>query len=196
MPSANPLFLWFSQIHHDPSYCQRSLSVELRRKLVRIQQVFITLLADPKIKHLPRECCCLGLAACRGIAATIESTEEMGEDASEAFNERLLRAFGQSTKYATSVYMETAAQAAQRRDTERRDAQGRETTTTTPELSSMEVEDDIGGTAGMSEAALGAYREMAAASVALGRHDILYGLLMLSANHPCWAEDDRRSLYR
>jgi proteasome component ECM29 len=48
----------------------------------------------------------------------------------------------------------------------------------------------------MSEAALGAYREMAAASVALGRHDIFYGLLALSVTHSCWQDEERRSRYR
>jgi proteasome component ECM29 len=60
----------------------------------------------------------------------------------------------------------------------------------------METEDDVGGAAGMSEAALGAYREMAAASVALGRHDVFYGLLVLSVSHSCWSGEDMRDLYR
>ena len=49
---------------------------------------------------------------------------------------------------------------------------------------------EVGGTAGMGEAALGAYREMASASVAVNRPDILYTLMILSTNHPIWASND------
>ena len=48
------------------------------------------------------------------------------------------------------------------------------------------METKVSGVAGLGEAALGAYREMASASVALGRSDILYTLLLLSVSHPVW----------
>jgi proteasome component ECM29 len=163
--------------------------VALCGRLEQAQNVFTQLLADAKIKHLPRECCCLGLAACRGIAGSIAAVNSDGETASELFNGRVLRAFGQSTKFATSAYIETPAQAEARRAAERRIHADSDTIP-------VEVDEDVGGTAGMSEAALGAYREMAAASVALGRHDIFYGLLALSVTHSCWQDEERRSRYR
>lgn len=89
--------------------------------------------------------------------------------------------------------METVAQAAARREAERR-AAVEDNFTTTP--ISTEDDDNVGGTAGMSEASLGAYREIAAASVALGRHDIFYWLLVMSVTHPCWSDEERRTCYR
>ena len=38
----------------------------------------------------------------------------------------------------------------------------------------------------MSEATLGAYREMASAAISLGQVDVLYSLMILSTNHPIW----------
>jgi proteasome component ECM29 len=177
------------QIHDYPDYRLRALSVALSGRLEQAQDVFTQLLADAKIKHLPRECCCLGLAACRGIAGSIATVNADGEKASDLFNERVLRAFGQSTKFATSAYIETPAQAEARRAAERRN-QG------DADMIPVEIEEDVGGAAGLSEAALGAYREMAAASVALGRHDIFFGLLALSVTHSCWQDEERRSRYR
>merc|ERR1740124_1242395 len=49
---------------------------------------------------------------------------------------------------------------------------------------------EVGGTAGLGEAALGAYREMTAAAVSLGRSDVLYALLILSMSHPFWKTPD------
>ena len=46
--------------------------------------------------------------------------------------------------------------------------------------------EEVGGAAGIGEAALGAYREMANAAVMLERPDILYSLMMLSVNLPIW----------
>jgi proteasome component ECM29 len=163
--------------------------VAVSGRLEQAQNVFTQLLADAKIKHLPRECCCLGLAACRGIAGSIATLTSDGEKASDLFNGRVLRAFGQSTKFATSAYIETPAQAEARRAAERRNH-------VDSDVIPVEAEEDVGGAAGMTEAALGAYREMAAASVALGRHDIFYGLLALSVTHPCWQDEERRLRYR
>jgi proteasome component ECM29 len=51
-------------------------------------------------------------------------------------------------------------------------------------------EAEVGGAAGMSEAALGAFREMASASVVLGRPDILYSLMLLSVSLPLWQKSE------
>lgn len=55
---------------------------------------------------------------------------------------------------------------------------------------------ETGGASGITEAALGAYREMASAAVSLGRHDILYSLLVLSVSHPFWFTSENRNAYR
>ena len=83
------------------------------------------------------------------------------------------------------MMMETDAQARERR---RYDENVGAEDSTTPEA-------DIGGAAGLSEAALGAYREMASAAISLGRPDVLYTLMMLSTNHPVWALSDNRDRY-
>lgn len=57
------------------------------------------------------------------------------------------------------------------------------------------TEAEVGGTSGMSEAALGAYREMASAAVSLGRPDVLYALFLLSVTHPIWFSKDGRERY-
>ena len=57
------------------------------------------------------------------------------------------------------------------------------------------MESEVGGAAGMGEAALGAYREMAAASIALGRPDVLYALLILSISHNSWFVGSTREKY-
>jgi len=54
---------------------------------------------------------------------------------------------------------------------------------------------EVGGVSGMTEAALGAYREMASASMALGRPDILYNLMLLSVSHPLWLTSGTRDRY-
>lgn len=46
---------------------------------------------------------------------------------------------------------------------------------------------DVGGAAGVSEASLGAYVEMASVAVACGHPEILYSMLMLSVSHPVWS---------
>jgi len=179
------------QSNRDASYAGRAFVKEISKRLLWIQQVFIQLLSDPKSKQLARESCCLGLAACRSLISSSYEKDGVREDACEELNIRLLRAFGQTTKYAGSVYMETQAQASARRATERG--------TAPPGNDLMEafgIENEIGGASGISEASLGAYREMAAASVSLGRHDILYSLLILSVSHPCWFADGTRDRYR
>jgi len=164
---------------------------ELSINLMKIQQTFIQLLSDPKSKQLARESCCLGLAACRSIAAVTYDEKGSNEDSSEELNKRLLKAFGQTTKYAGSAYMETPAQAAARRAADQGDTQ------TSPDLmEAFGVASEVGGASGISEASLGAYREMAAASVSLGRHDILYSLLILSVSHPCWFTSRSKDIYR
>jgi proteasome component ECM29 len=47
----------------------------------------------------------------------------------------------------------------------------------------------------MSESALGAYREIAAANVALGRPNFLYTLLTLSVPHMTWFTEGSRERY-
>jgi len=88
--------------------------------------------------------------------------------------------------------IETQEQAAERRSTEGRGSN--ETPNDFMEAFGFETT-EVGGAAGMNEATLGAYREMAGAAFALGRQDILYALLILSVSHPCWFSEDRRSAY-
>ena len=57
------------------------------------------------------------------------------------------------------------------------------------------METEVGGTAGMGEAALGAYREMANAAVMLDRPDILYSLMLLSVSLPVWSMSEYRVKY-
>ena len=58
----------------------------------------------------------------------------------------------------------------------------------------VEIPDsEIGGVSGIGEAALGAYREMAAASASLGR---MYALLFLSVSHSYWFTTEARHRYR
>jgi len=165
---------------------RRELASELIDGLEYVQQAFIQLLSDPKSKQLARESCCRGLAACRGL--TVSDDASLSNDGyGDKLNERLMRAFGQTTVHAGSAYMETSAQAAHRRANERGDSVS---------LEPFGAEEEVGGTSGMSEAALGAYREMAAASVSLGRPDVLYYLLIMSTSHPCWLSEGLRDRYR
>jgi proteasome component ECM29 len=164
---------------------------ELCSRLGEVQSCFISLLADPKTKHLCRESCCLGLAACRSLANVSRSSEKQS-NSSENMNEKLLRAFGQTSNYGGSAMQETRAQADDRRRTE-----GVRSNTDDVGLSNeaVETEAETGGASGMGEAALGAYREMAAAAVSLGRPDVLYALLILSVSHPAWFSSEARERY-
>jgi proteasome component ECM29 len=152
-----------------------------------VQQTFLKLLSDPKGKQFSRESSCLGLAACRGLVQRIFATKGEADQSVLDLNSRLLRAFGQTTNFGGSAMIETNAQAAARRA-----AEG--TPSTTEELDV--VQSEVGGASGIGEAALGAYREMASASVALGRQDILYGLMFLSLSHPYWLSSEAKHRYR
>lgn len=123
----------------------------------------------------------MGLAACRGLS--IREGEAASKD---SLNRTVLRAFGQTTNHAVSAFMETAEQAASRRAQE----QGSTAQTVVGATGSD------GGTSGMSEAALGAYRVMAEASVSLGRSDLLYTLMCLSVSHSFWFSQGAGRLYR
>ena len=126
---------------------------------------------------MSRESCCLGLAACNKIVVASESDELKG---------RLLRSFGSTTNHGGSAMQETAEQAAQRRQAEGANgANGTDNFDTTTGI-------DVGGAGGVSEASLGAYREMAAAAVASGRPDILYSMLILSVSHSIWFSTEKR----
>lgn len=157
---------------------------ELSRNLDEFQNCFISILADTKSKHLCRESCCLGLAACWSLAKLSNCGDEV--------NAKLLRAFGQTTNFGTSAMQETQDQANRRRIEEGTTNDG-DNAGSVAEVASFETE--VGGASGMSEAALGALREMAAAAVSLGRPDILYALFMLSVTHPAWFSKDGRERY-
>ena len=172
----------------DSDYASRSLAKELCAHLEEVQGCFIKLLADPKSKHMSRESCCLGLAACRSLADAAPAGKA-GDFDSYTMNDRLLRAFGQTTRYEGSAMQETSAQAS-----DRRRAEGRESTDREGGVDDS-VEGESGGVSGMSEAALGAYREMASAAVSLGRPDVLYALLILSVSHPSWFSPEGRERY-
>jgi proteasome component ECM29 len=153
----------------------------LQFHLHEVQECFLLLLTDAKSNQLSRESCCLGLASCNKLAIPSESNELKG---------RLLKAFGQTTNYGSSAMQETPEQAEQRRRAERMNDDGE-----SPAADASAIV-DIGGAAGMSEASLGAYREMAAAAVASGRPDILYSMLILSVSHPIWTSSvNRRDAY-
>ena len=156
--------------------------MEVIQHLAEIQTAFITLLADPKSKQLSRESCCIGLAACQGLAQAVARTDQASKTSlSDDLNNSLLRAFGQTTNFGGSAMMETPAQNAERR---RQNIEEVGADLSITEIFGIEAE--VGGAAGMGEAALGAYREMAAAALALGRSDVLYALFLLSISHPVW----------
>ena len=160
------------EVHANPRKC-------LQQTLHEIQDCFLFLLVDPKSNQISRESCCLGLAACNKLVVASESDELKG---------RLLSSFGTTTNHGGSAMQETAEQAAQRRRAEGANDTG------DPERVGTGI--DVGGAGGVSEAALGAYREMASASVASGRPDILYSMLILSVSHPIWfATEKRRDAY-
>lgn len=146
----------------------------LQSHLHEVQDTFLFLLADGKSTQLSRESCCLGLAACEKLVVASESDE---------LKLRLLKSFGQTTNHGGSAMQETPHQAGERRRSE-----GMETSEIGGDTSTVET----GGAAGMSEASLGAYREMASAAVAAGRPDILYSLLVLSVSHPIWFSSEKR----
>lgn len=180
----------FSQVTSSASYASRAYVRSILSHLDEIQATFIALLSDPKSKHLSRESCCLGLASCRGLL--LKSSGDGSETMVHDLNSRLLRAFGQTTVFAGSAMQETSAQANERRIT----AGPTEARHENLVDNAMEVDGEIGGASGISEAALGAYREMASASVSLGRPDILYALLILSVSHTYWFTEDARHQYR
>ncbi|KAG7360904.1 proteasome stabiliser [Nitzschia inconspicua] len=159
-------------------------TIQLRRllqwMLEEIQDCFLFLLTDSKSSQLSRESCCLGLIALNKL---VRSTEEETK-----LQERLLRGFGQTTNYGGSAMQETAAQAE-----ERRRAEGSIGDVSEQSRTSAEVE--IGGAAGMSEASLGAYVEIAAAAVACGHPRLVYSMLMLSVSHAVWSTKERRDMY-
>ncbi|CAB9497586.1 associated protein ECM29 homolog [Seminavis robusta] len=176
-------------VNKNESYAQRSLVLEIKRQLGEIQLVFIRLLSDPKSKHLSRESCCLGLAACRGLtkSVNVEGVRDMG---TEELNSRLLRAFGQTSNYGGSAYQETAQQAAQRRA-----AESGESGQVNTGMEQFGEGSEVGGASGLGEAALNSYKEMAAAAISLGRTDVLYALLILSISHPAWFTGSNKYKY-
>ena len=170
----------------DSSNKHRTFVQELWSNVSLFQESFIKLLADPKSTHLSRECCCRGLAACRGLASAMNSFDNIDNSLPsqiESLNVSLLNAFGQTTNYGGSAMQETETQALQRRV----ESEGNSETNV--------QETQVGGAAGISEAALGAYREMASAALSLGRVDVLYSLMILSTNHPIWLMSTMRDRY-
>lgn len=156
--------------------------------------MFISLLSDPKSKHLSRESCCLGLAACRGLTNAGSDGEGPSRGSgdscrTEHLNQRLLRAFGQTANYGGSAYQESREQAAQRRATEQ--------DSDTPMSAVMEQfgeESEIGGANGLGESALTSYKEMAAGTLRIKRwrlgvghsHEISLQRLSVWVESICW----------
>lgn len=191
-PNLTTKFLLYRKANSDKEHAKRILVVEVTQHIAETQTAFIKLLADPKSKQLSRESCCIGLAACQGIAQAISRTD-MANDMklSDELNDSLLRAFGQTTNFGGSAMMETASQNA-----ERRRRNNPESGTDAPSITEpFGIDTEVGGAAGLGEAALGAYREMAAAALALGRSDVLYALFLLSISHPVWFTSGRRDRY-
>ncbi len=171
------------KVHKDPfKSVERDFIKEVCKHLSDIQKAFVLLLADPKSKQVGRESCQLGLAACYAISAVL--SDKVGSDmtmqvSSDVLNESLLRAFGQTSNHGGSALMENRSQQEER--------------VGSAAASMMErfgTETEVGGAAGMSEAALGAFREMASASIVLNRPDILYSLMLLSVSLPTWRSTD------
>ncbi|KAL3920061.1 MAG: hypothetical protein SGILL_003448 [Bacillariaceae sp.] len=140
-----------------------------------VQDCFLFLLVDGKSSQLSRESCCLGLVALNKLVGKTD----------DSLKSRLLRSVGQTTNYGGSAMQETAQQADRRRAQEQVNAQGGNGANN----DAMEVSPsvDVGGAAGVSEASLGAYVEMASAAVACGHPEILYSMLLLSVSHPVWS---------
>ena len=171
------------RVHQDSASLRREFVKTICEHLEEIQKAFLLLLADPKSKQISRESCQLGLAACYGLSCL--SLRQRGDlatssDASNALNDSLLRAFGQTSNHGGSALMESRTQHEERL--------GSAAANSLMETAGNEAE--VGGAAGMSEAALGAFREMASASVVLGRPDILYSLMLLSVSLPLWQKSD------
>jgi len=180
-------------VNTSPASSERAYVKEIYNSLQDFQTALLNLLSDPKSKQLARESCCLGLAACQGLNVVVSSQRSgyLNEIEENNLNDQLLRAFGQTSNHGKSALMESRAQNAER-VRENRGENSQQTTTNTDEFG---VETEIGGTAGLGEAALGAYREMASASMVLGRPDILYTLMILSVNHPTWSVSGFRDRY-
>jgi proteasome component ECM29 len=153
---------------------------------------FLSLLSNPQSKQLARESCCLGLSACHGFSLAVSTQSSInGNDETRKLNERLLRAFGQTTKHSGSSMMESREQHSQRMRENNTPNQG----TAATMMEDFGVEAEVGGTAGMGEAALGAYKEMANAAIMLDRPDILYSLMLLSVSLPIWSVSSFRDHY-
>eukprot|EP00592_Proboscia_alata_P011054 CAMPEP_0194364980 /NCGR_PEP_ID=MMETSP0174-20130528/12930_1 /TAXON_ID=216777 /ORGANISM="Proboscia alata, Strain PI-D3" /LENGTH=2864 /DNA_ID=CAMNT_0039139339 /DNA_START=143 /DNA_END=8734 /DNA_ORIENTATION=+ len=186
------------------------------KKLFRIQTSFLSLMSDSKCKQLPRESCCLGLAACHGIASAMKhytlktSNSNDGSDDNsisdnissnknstdeEALDRRLLRSFGLTTNFGGSAMIETREQATDRHQENQSSSSEGNTNNQNSNSSDYVENTEQGGVVGMSEAALGAYREMAAAALAVDRPDVLYSLLLLSVSHPVWVSPGYSSRY-
>ena len=183
-----------AMVNKNSIYVSRHFVAEMLRSLVDFQTAFVKLLADPKNKQLGRESCCLGLAACHGLA----SATAFSNNQASRLNERLLSAFGTTTNDGGSAMQETAAENRERLRQENRDGDaGVGAAAAMMQDFGMEADAvaEAGGVAGMSEAALNSYREMGAAAMALGRPDILYSLMLLSTSHPIWSTPAFRSRY-
>ena len=174
----------------------RSFVQEIFHNLEEFQTAVLNLLVDPKSKHLSRESCCLCLAACQGLNLVCTSVDPSNTKTNKKngqgnLEDRLLKAFGQTTNHGQSAMMETRQQHEQRLRENRGEVQG---------SGAILMEDfggelEVGGAAGMGEATLGAYREMASAAVLLERPDILYSLMILSVNSPTWSAPGFRDRY-
>jgi proteasome component ECM29 len=169
----------------DSSNKHRAFVQEMWSNVSLFQDSFIKLLADPKSTHLSRECCCRGLAACRGLASAMitSKVDDMRSSQIESLNVALLNAFGQTTNFGGSAMQETDLQALQRRH----EFEGI--------IETNIQETQVGGAAGISEAALGAYKEMASAALSLGQVDVLYSLMILSTNHSLWQMHEMRDRF-
>jgi len=162
----------------DTVFSQRAMIQEVTKFMIRFQNNFIHLLSHPKATQLSRESCCRGIAALRGLSTVISAPAKE----TESLNARLLKAFGETSNYGGSAMIETEAQARERRN----DGEASNFDATSAE---------VGGTSGLSEAALGAYREMSSAAISCDRPDVLYSLMMLSTSHEIWSRTETRDLY-
>ena len=160
--------------------------------LSELQSAFIHLLADPKCNQLSRESCCLGLATCRALALKgLHCNIDL--PSTDALNNDLLKAFGQTTNYGGSAMMESRSQNIERLQRENRNEEAASAASIMADFG-MEAS-EVGGTSGMGEAALGAFREMASVAVSLGRPDLLYSLMILSVSSPTWSTSKYREKY-
>jgi len=169
-------------VRKDALHLQRAFTQEIVNNLVDIQMAFLLLLSDPKSKQLARESCCIGLSACYSLSL-LDSKETM------ELNERVLKAFGQTSNHGGSALMESRAQNAQRRMENQADGSA----SVASRMEEFGIGTEVGGAVGMGEAALGAYKEMANAAIMLGRPDVLYSLMLLSVNLPIWSTGEYRN---